>query len=191
VKYQPEGFNALLTAAVFDLTRKNLTVPVVLPSGVIERQVVGESRSRGFEIEGKAQLNDNLNPIAGYSYLDTEVVEGGSATGVTGNAFASVPNNMASLWGYYTIPGAGARGDISLGLGARYTGSYYFNQQNSTGKSDPATLLDAAFGYQVTQAAQLTVNVSNLLDEQHVVGRGTADYYNPGRTIMAGLNYSW
>lgn len=196
VKYEPAGYNALITAAIFDLTRKDLTIPVVQPGGEILREVVGKMRSRGFEIEGKAELFDNFNLVAGYSYLDTEIEEGavnygGSLVSLNGNQFASVPKNMASIWGYYTIPSAGARGDISLGLGARYIGSYYFNEQNNNGKSDAATIFDAALAYSVTESAQLTLNVSNLFDEQHVVGRGTADYYNPGRTIVGGLNYTW
>lgn len=192
VKYEPIAFNALISAAIFDLTKNDITVAVVQDDGTITRQVIGEVRSRGFELEGKAELFENFNLVAGYSYLDTEIIRG-SVRGedVSGNQFASVPENMASVWGYYTIPGAGARGDISLGLGARYTGSYYFNEQNNTGKSDPATIFDAAFAYSVTETAQLTVNVSNLFDEQHVVGRGTADYYNPSRSVMAGLNYTW
>lgn len=193
VKYQPAGIDALISAAVFDLTRKDITVPVVQADGNIVQELVGEMRSRGFEIEGKAELSDNLSLIAGYSYLDTEIVRSAPLGGVdvSGNQLASVPNDMASIWGYYTLPGAGARGDISIGLGARYTGAYYFNNQNNNGKSDPTTLFDAAFAYQVADNAQLTVNVSNLFDEQHVVGRGTADYYNTGRAVMAGLNYTW
>ena len=193
VKYEPAGYNALLTAAVFDLTRDDVTIAVVQDDGTIIQQVIGEMRSRGLELEGKAELFDNFDVVAGYTYLDTEVVEGTvfGGTSIAGNQFASIPRNMASVWGYYTFPRTGARGDISLGLGARYIGSYYFNAENNSGKSDPATLVDAAFAYSVTDSAQLTVNVSNLFDKQYVVGRGTADYYNPARTIMAGLTYNW
>src|SRR3990167_7140149 len=49
----------------------------------------------------------------------------------------------------------------------------------------------AAFNYQIAKDTDLAVNVSNLLDEQHVVGSGTADYYNPGRELTAKLSYSW
>jgi iron complex outermembrane receptor protein len=193
VKYEPVGYNALITAAIFDLTRDDVTISVLQDDGTFLPQVVGEMRTRGFEIEGKAELFDNFNLVAGYSYLNTEVVKGTiwDGTSIAGNQFASVPENMASLWGYYTLPGAGARGDISVGLGARYTGSYYFSAANDTGKSPAATIFDAALTYSVTENAQLTLNVSNLFDEQHVVGRGTADYYNPARTYMAGLNYTW
>jgi hypothetical protein len=39
-------------------------------------------------VVGNAELGDNLDVIAGYSYLDTEIIEGGSASGATGNLLA-------------------------------------------------------------------------------------------------------
>jgi hypothetical protein len=39
-------------------------------------------------VVGNAELSDNLDVIAGYSYLDTEIIEGGSASGATGNLLA-------------------------------------------------------------------------------------------------------
>jgi iron complex outermembrane receptor protein len=50
---------------------------------------------------------------------------------------------------------------------------------------------DAAFNYKLYKGTDLAINVSNLLDEQHVVGSGTADYYNPGREITAKVSYNW
>ena len=79
---------------------------------------------------------------------------------------------------------------MSFGLGARYTDGYYFNAAN-TAEGDSATLFDAAFNYQIVENTELAINVSNLLDEQHVVGSGTADYYNPGRELTAKLSYNW
>ena len=43
----------------------------------------------------------------------------------------------------------------------------------------------------MTDSTDLTVNVSNIFDEQYVVGQGTAAYYNNGRTITAALRHSW
>lgn len=193
VKYQPSGINALFSASIFDLTKKNVTIAVVQDDGSIEQQVVGESRTRGFEFEGKAEITENLTLLGGYSYLDTEVVKSNLVGGVDveGNEFVSVPNHLASVWANYVFPGAGLLGDLSFGAGARFVGAYYFNQQNNNGQSDATVLVDAAIGYDLTENADVRLNVTNLLDDQHVVGRGTADYYNPGRTIMATLRYSW
>ena len=188
VKYEPAGTDALISASVYDLKQENITVAEVQDDGNIIRRTVGKTRVRGFDIEGKAQLDDNLSLLASYSYMDSEYV---NDPNYKGRQFASVPNHLASVWVNYTVPGSGARGDMTLGLGARYVGSYYFNGANTGGKSEAATLLDLAFSYQVQENTDLTLHVANLLDEQHVVGTGTADYYNPGRSVQATLIRRW
>ncbi|NOM63844.1 TonB-dependent receptor domain-containing protein, partial [Klebsiella pneumoniae] len=76
VKYSPLGMDAMFSAAVYDLTQENVTIAVVLPSGIIEQQTVGESRARGLDLEAKAHLTQNLSLIGAYSYMDTEVLRG-------------------------------------------------------------------------------------------------------------------
>ena len=188
VKYAPMGMDALFSAAVYDLTQENVSIAVVLPSGVIEQQTVGESRVRGLDLEAKAELTSNLSLVGGYSYMESEVIRGTLYDGssLKGNEFATAPKHSASLWTYYNVPNT----DVSVGLGARYVGSYYFDAAN-TGTSDGTTLFNAAFNYNLFKGTDLAINVSNLLDEQHVVGSGTANYYNPGREITAKLSYNW
>lgn len=188
VKYAPMAMNALFAAAIYDLNQDDITIAVVQPDGRIERETVGSSRVRGLDLEAKAELSENFSIIGGYSYMDSEVRRGTLRTGssIKGKAFTAAPEHSASLWGYYTLPDT----KMSLGLGARYTGSYYFDAINSA-KSEAATLFDAAFNYQIAKGTDLAVNVSNLLDEQHVVGSGTADFYNPGREVTAKVSYSW
>lgn len=188
VKYSPMGMDALFSAAVYDLTQENVTIAVVLPSGIIEQQTVGESRARGLDLEAKAQVTQNLSLIGGYSYMESEVLRGSLYDGssLKGNKFTTAPKHSASLWSYYSVPGT----DVSVGLGARYVGAYYLNAAN-TNKSDGTTLFDAALNYKIAKGTELAVNVSNLLDEQHVVGSGTANFYNPGREVTAKVSYNW
>ncbi|WP_200626241.1 TonB-dependent siderophore receptor [Pseudomonas sp. LAM2023] len=188
VKYSPMGMDALFSAAVYDLTQENVTIAVVLPSGIIEQQTVGESRVRGLDLEAKAQITQDFSVIGAYSYMQSEVLRGALYDGssLKGNEFATAPKHSGSLWGYYSIPGT----DVSVGLGARYVGAYYMDAAN-TKKSDGTTLFDAALNYQIAKGTDLALNVSNLFDEQHVVGSGTANYYNPGREVTAKLSYSW
>lgn len=192
VKYQPESINALFTASLYELTKKNVVVPVVLPSGAIDRQTIGESRVRGLELEARAELARGLTLSGGYSYQKSEFVRGNvRGTTVDGNEFATVPNHIASLWLTYDLPRLGTLGDMSVGVGARYVGPYYYNVYNNNGRSPGQTFVDASFSYEFAEDTELTVNVSNLFDKQYVVGRGTADYYNNGRTITAALRHSW
>ena len=193
VKYSPVAINALFSAAIYELTQEDVATAVVQPNGAIEQQTVGEQRVRGLDLEAKAELTENLSVIGGYSYMETEVLRGSlevwgvGAVSIEGNEFVSAPKHSASLWSYYSVSGT----NVSVGLGARYVGSYHFSNFNDTGESEATTLFDAAFNYQIAPGTDLAVNVSNLLDEQHVVGSGTADYYNPGRELTAKLSYNW
>ncbi|SHE93307.1 iron complex outermembrane recepter protein [Loktanella atrilutea] len=191
VKYQPAGTTALISAAAFDLEKNNITVPVVQADGSITRELVGKTRARGFEIEGKAELSNNLSIIGGYSYVDAEVeravVRG---TDVSGQAFANVPRHTASLWMSYAVPESGNLGAQTFGIGARYLGDYYFGLPNAD-KAEAAILVDAAYTYAFDAATEVALNVSNLFDEQHVVGSGTANYYNPARNVAVTLRRSW
>ncbi|HDS0929364.1 TPA: TonB-dependent siderophore receptor [Pseudomonas putida] len=188
IKYSPMGMDALFSAAVYDLTQENVTIAVVLPSGIIEQQTVGESRVRGLDLEAKAQVTQDICVIGAYSYMESEVLRGSLYDGssLKGNEFTTAPKHTASLWSYYDVPGT----DVSVGLGARYVGAYYMDAAN-TKKSDGTTLFDAALNYKIAKGTDLALNVSNLFDEQHVVGSGTANYYNPGREVTAKVSYSW
>ncbi|MBK4216820.1 TonB-dependent siderophore receptor [Paracoccus caeni] len=187
VKYRPANGNTLLTAAVYDLTKSDITRtdPVTnLPS------TIGEVRVRGIDLEAKAELSSSISLTAGYSYLDSKIVENGTA-GNVGNRLSFVPEHTASVWLNYTLAGQGARGDMSFGLGGRYTGSYYFDDANTT-ESGSNFIVDAAYSYQIQENTSLAINVSNLFDRKHVsYGGFGADFYNPGRSVSATLRRTW
>ncbi|TDH39509.1 TonB-dependent siderophore receptor [Pseudohoeflea suaedae] len=186
VKYQPTAFPGLITASVYDLTMENITTyeaPTYLPA------TVDKIRHRGFDVEGKAEVTANIDVIAAYSYIDSSIEEPGGS--YDGNRFAQVPEHLASIWGTYTFEGDGKRGDMTFGLGARYIGSYYFDNAN-TRKSEDAVVFDAAFTYAFSENTSFQVNATNLFDEKHVANNdGGALYYNPGRAIYATLRQSW
>jgi len=194
IKYQPQNINALFTASVYELTKDNVSVRVVEEDG-IESQTIGESRVRGIELEARTDLAEGLSLTGGYSYQESEVVRGTLGgtppVAIDGNEFTTVPNHIASLWLNYDLPINGSPGDVSVGIGARYIGPYYYNAYNDNGQSPSQTYIDASASYAIAENTELSVNVSNLLDKQYVVGRGTADYYNNGRTITAALRRSW
>ncbi|WP_370318156.1 TonB-dependent siderophore receptor [Salipiger sp. IMCC34102] len=191
VKYQPVGTNALVSAAIFDLEKNDIAVAVVQADGSIEQQLIGKARARGFEIEGKAELDNNLSVLGGYSYIDAEferaIVLG---VDVAGQAFANVPKHTASLWVNYDLPATETFGAQTFGIGGRYIGDYFYGLPNGD-TSEPTLLVDAAYAYAIDETTEVGVNVSNLFDEQHVVGSGTANYYNPARDVAVTLRKSW
>ncbi len=186
IKYQPEAFPALFTASVYDLTKGNITVydsVTYLPT------TVEEVRHRGIELEAKAEITDNIGLIAAYTYIDSEIKEPGGAN--DGNRLMRVPEHMASIWGTYTLPGNGIRGDMTFGLGARYVDSYFTNITNTIA-SESAVVFDASFTYEIRENTTLQLNASNIFDEKHVASQDSGGvYYNPGRAIYATLRQTW
>ena len=187
VKYRPEEMRALFTASVFDLTKFNETI--TNPDTMLQ-EAVGETRARGIELEAKAELNDALSMTASYSYIDSEIIQSDAGTN-DGNAMPQIPEQMASLWVNYVLAGEGVRGDVDLGLGARYMGEYFTSAANTT-EIDSALIFDSAVGYAISDTAELRLTVTNLFDEQHVAQAGfSANYYNPGREVGLKLTHSW
>ncbi|WP_421358290.1 TonB-dependent siderophore receptor [Agrobacterium rosae] len=188
VKYRPDAFPALFTASIYDLTMQNITTfeaPTYLPA------TIKQIRHRGIDLEAKVELPQNINLIASYGYIDSRIDEPGNINGYNGKSFAQVPEQSAALWGTYTWDGEGARGDMTFGLGARYIGSYYFDNAN-TRKSDAAIVFDAAFTYKIQENTTFQLNASNIFDEKHIANNdGGAYYYNPGRAIYATLRQTW
>lgn len=186
LKYRPDAFPGMFTASIYDLTMSNITTyeaPTYLPA------TVDKIRHRGLDLEAKVEVTPAVSLIGAYSYIDSKILDTGPT--YDGKRFAQVPEHMASLWATYTLEGDGVRGDMTFGAGARFIGSYYFDNAN-TRKSDGAVVFDASFSYAIKENTSFQLNVSNLFDEKHIANNdGGALYYNPGRAIYATIRQTW
>ena len=169
VKYQPVGTNSLFTAALFDLTKSNLTRADPNNPGFSIQ--TGEATSRGLELSAKTYFGD-LFIDANATFLDTENVDGAQV--------ATVPDQYGSVWLGYS-PSAGALEGWSFGLGARHSGAKW--DGTDTQKTPAYTLYDARVGYE-TDTYAVSLNVNNLADKRHATFCGTATcYFGEGRTV--------
>jgi iron complex outermembrane recepter protein len=192
VKYQPRGFNGLFTAALFDLTRNNLTTPA--PNNPMLSIQTGEARSRGAELEARTNVTRDLQIIANYTYLNTYYVKDNS--GLAGKRLPAVPHNAASGWAYYTVP-RGPLASLSVGAGIRYTGKT-LDSTNSFAVPD-VTLVDMAVRYDLGHAVrglkglQAYANINNLFDRKYVAScyYGNWCAYGYQRQVFGGLTYQW
>ena len=192
IKYQPPGTKTLLTAALFDLNRRNLTTPdLANPSLSIQS---GEARTQGAEVEARASLTNQLDVIAAYTYTDTVYLKDNS--GMQGKRLAAVPLNAVSGWAHYTMP-EGPWDGLSFGTGVRYTGTT-FNTDN-TFKVKSYALVDGMINYDLAAKLPRAKGVSvymdgrNLLDKTYVASCYYGDWcaYGYGRQIMGGIKYRW
>lgn len=188
-KYQPEGFDALFTASLFDLTQTN--VAEWNASYTAEYQV-GKINVRGLELEAKMALNDHINLTAAYSYWDPKIEEDVTGDNV-GKRPSLVPHHLASIWTDYTIPGSGSIGDTTVGVGVRFVGRTYADDANTIALPS-RTVFDAALSYKLSEHTTLSVNATNLFDKKYVSQVDTSSntaYYGDRRTVLGTLRYTW
>ncbi|RWO71133.1 MAG: TonB-dependent siderophore receptor [Mesorhizobium sp.] len=186
IKYKPDGFDGLFTAAVFDLTQTNVPTYV---TPVVQQQI-GKVGVRGIELEGKAAIAENLNLTLAYSYWDAEILEDGIG-GNAGNRPQRVPRHLASAWVDYTLPEEGRRGDLTIGGGVRYIGQTYGDDANTVSIGGYA-LVDAAISYKMTKDVTLALNATNLFDRKYLTTSyyGT-EFYGDRLKIVGTLKHSW
>lgn len=194
IKYQPPGSNTLLTAAVYDLTQKNVSVTTTNSDNVSITSQTGEVKVKGLELEAVSDVTDNLKVIAAYTLAKSEVQKGD----FKGNRLQLMPNQQASLWADYTWH-KGVLDGFGIGAGARYTGNTYGDQGNTwLGKADAYTVFDAAVHYDLgrldnsLKGASLALNATNLFDKDYI---STCDsfycYYGDQRSVVASATYKW
>lgn len=194
IKYQPPGSNTLLTAAVYDLTQKNVSVTTTNSDNVSITSQTGEVKVKGLELEAVSDVTDNLKVIAAYTLAKSEVQKGD----FKGNRLQLMPNQQASLWADYTWHN-GVLDGFGIGAGARYTGNTYGNRGNTwLGKADAYTVFDAAVHYDLgrldnsLKGASLALNATNLFDKDYI---STCDsfycYYGDQRSVVASATYKW
>jgi len=190
IKYQPPGLNSFVQVAAFQITQDNVLTrdPVYTTYSV----ALGEVRSRGIEVEGRATIDENIDLIGTYSYTDA-VIRNSNTPGETGSRVPQVPLHAASGWANYSFREGPLRG-IQLGGGARYVGSTYGNTTN-TFKVPDATLFDAAIRYDVGarferfKGLELAVNAQNVADKSYIASCSStiACYYGTGRLVLGSL----
>jgi iron complex outermembrane receptor protein len=193
IKYQPPGSNTLLTAAVYDLTQKNVSVTNNVGNVTVTSQT-GEVKVKGLELEAVSDVTENLKVTAAYTLAKSEVQEGI----YKGNRLQLMPNQQASVWGDYTWHN-GVLDGLGIGAGARYTGNTYGDQANTwLGKAGAYTVFDAVVHYDLgrldssLKGASLAVNATNLFDKDYI---STCDsfycYYGDQRSVVASATYKW
>ncbi|KGK40895.1 hypothetical protein LH51_12065 [Nitrincola sp. A-D6] len=184
IKFEPVGYDASLTLAVYELTQQNvLTTDLNNPGFSVQ---TGEMRSRGVEIEGRAHLANNLDLIATYAYTDSEVTK--SNRDDLGNTAGGVPRDAASLWLDYQVPSGRAQG-LSIAGGVRHVG-YTYNPSNAI-KVPSYTVYDAAIRYQIDAKLRLNLHVNNLFDKEYVAACSHNCYYGNERNFTLGVTYDW
>ncbi|KPF98949.1 TonB-dependent receptor [Rhodopseudomonas sp. AAP120] len=201
IKYQPNP-KALYTLAYFDLTQQNVLTSDPDPTHVGKNVQTGEIRSRGVEVEAKAEVNANLTALASYTYLDLTVTKSNNAAQL-GKRPIGMPTHSASAWADYTFH-SGPLDGFGVAGGVRYIGesagtiSNYLPNSTTPFNVPAVTLVDAAIHYDLSALGKqftgmkLSVNATNLFDKVYVgICQDFGCYYGLRREVIATLRYRW
>lgn len=199
VKYMPVGSNFMITAALFEITQKDvLNIDPAAPpplTGLVYAQT-DDVRVRGFELEAKGNITKNLSVLAGYSKLDPKIIK--SVYPIVGNYMPNVNLEQAMFWAKYSWFDGPLAG-LGIGAGVRYNGLNYGDQANTI-RIPSYTLLDASLSYDLAywgpdyKGWAVQVNATNLTDEYYVNSCLTALAYcglGAGRTVLGTVRYAW
>ena len=147
-----------LRAAMFQIEKTNArTTDPALGVQVLE----GRQRVRGFELEAIGRILPAWNIFAGYTYLDSRVLEALEVTGgipVKGKRIQNVPENTFSLWTTYDITD-----QWQVGGGVIYVDQRFANNTN-VNVAPSYVRADMTVAYRPIKPLELRMNITNLAD---------------------------
>jgi len=179
-----------LSAALFKTTRKNAQIQT--DAGFYQQ--VGEVEVQGIELGVSGNITPRWQAFGGYTYMDSELIEGAYNGVNEGDPLANTPKNTFSLFSTYRV----VRG-LSLGGGAYYSSKSYGGNQGGAGGGTNRIFLpsywryDAFASYVVNDRVDLQLNVQNLTDERYFTKTNGTHHADPapGRQAILTLNVKY
>jgi iron complex outermembrane receptor protein len=186
LKFQPPGSRSMFTVAAFDIRQQNgLTADPVNP---LYSVAVGETRSRGIELEALVSLTEGLDLTAAYTRQEVKFTKANDDT--QGKTPYNTPTDMASLWAKYHF-NDGMLAGFGLGAGVRYIGETWGDNLN-TFRVPGYALIDATLSYEYQKHWRFAVNGTNLFDRRNGMCFETyACWLGPGRAVIGSVSYRW
>jgi iron complex outermembrane recepter protein len=170
------------TLTGFYIERKDVAVSD--PTNTLEEsyRVPGrEQEHKGIEVEVLGRILPNLNIIATYAYLDTEITKDDLSFDELdtslGNSVGGAPENSGSLFLEYQFP-EGVLRRLSINGGAYYVGKRPSQERNVLGRWGPGggypifylqeyTVVDLGARYQVNEDLSFRFELNNAFDEDY------------------------
>lgn len=176
-----------LSAAAFRLERKDAQIQV--SPGVFEQ--AGEAEVQGVELGASGNITPLWQVFGGYTWMDSELVEGAYTNINIGDPLANTPEHSFSLFTTYRLLPR-----LSLGGGVYYVSDSFGGNQGGAGGGTnrvyaPAyTRVDLFAAYDLTDRASLQLNVQNAGDEEYILRTNGVHHADvaPGRQAILTLN---
>jgi iron complex outermembrane receptor protein len=175
------------TAAVYELTRENVTQQD--PNNVGYNINAGVQRSRGVEFDVSGSITPSLKVIANAAYTDAIVLE--STDYARGNTLIGVPKWSGSIWATWE-PTAGVLQNFGIGAGVFAASNRQGDLENSFDIGG-YTRLDSSLWYKVGNKVRLSLNIKNITNDYYMESSVSRAQVVPGegRSVLVGLSGSF
>ena len=147
------GGNLSLNSALFRVEQTNARSQI--STGVY--QLTGDVLVKGLEFGIAGRILPQWQVIAGYTFLDAEIVKASALDGSQGKVPANTPRNSASLWTTYNLTR-----EWEAGGGLTFVSERFANNQNFVSVGS-YTRFDATVAYHQANY-ELRLNLLNLTD---------------------------
>jgi catecholate siderophore receptor len=176
--------NLSLTAAVYNLERKNVAITDPAPGSSLNIVVDGQE-TKGAELGIAGKMSDRWSIFGGYSYQDGELTKSmkiGSSTYLAGTSLGQTPNYTFSLWNRYDFNESWG---VALGVVSR-SQMYALTPTSTASTILPGyARLDAAIFWKPSSKIQMQLNVENLMDKDYVASAHNNYNITPGAPLTA------
>jgi outer membrane receptor protein involved in Fe transport len=154
------------------------TTPVLITR---QRQNLGRTRSRGFEVEADARVNSFWKLTAGYFFADATVVRFPTNTALEGLRIPQVPRQQFTFQAQYANPSI-----ATIGVQGRASSSQFDDDQNLFGLGS-YFVLDAIVSRRVSARVDLFVAAENLFNQRYETGKTPVTTIGPPILVRAGF----
>lgn len=149
------------TASLYQITKNNVATAV---SGRPNAQTqLGQTRTRGAELDVRGQLLPGLDLTLNYAFTDAEVSKDNNKA-VIGNAVAGSTRHITNGWLSYRLSGGGLKGfGVAAGYQWQIKRSSWYVFDNSEAALPDYFRMDGNISWQNEKVA-ITLNANNLLN---------------------------
>jgi catecholate siderophore receptor len=174
-KWEPKPSLAL-TAAIFQLDRKNVIVPDPNNPDPAASFLVDGQRTKGIELGVSGRINDAWSIQGGYAYQDGYLTDEVGPL-LAGLKLAQLPEHVVTLWNRYDFTQA-----WGVGLGVIHQTEMFAASDNLVELPD-FTRVDAGLYYTPNEHLRMQLFVENLFDERYYPNAHNNNNITPGSPL--------
>jgi outer membrane receptor protein involved in Fe transport len=163
----------------------NVTLTVTPALITRQRQNLGRTRSRGFDIEAEGRITNSITVSGGYQFLDATVLQFPANTALEGLWIPQVPRHLLTFQARYSNPRL-----LTVAFQGR-AGGKQFDDDLNLFELDPYFTLDAFASRSLGHGIEVFGAFENLTGQRYDVGRTPIRTLGPPFLARAGVKFHW